>query len=174
MEVAIIGALISALGFGIANIVIKKALSDTSIPQTLLSSMISGSAFLFLLVLINGFPNNISWQLIGTLALFAVGEVSLYLSLYKAFEAADVSVASGVISVYPILSTIFTVVLLKEGISYAKIGFILLMVVGAILISIDWSSIKGKNSALRTLPRDCLGHYCVCFFIPFTFLHWEY
>ncbi|GEM_PF-1586268 len=153
MEIAIIGALISALGFGIANIVIKKALSNTSIAQTLFSSMLSGTIFLFILVLFKGIPSSISLELIGIFLLFAIGEVCLYLSLYKAFEAANVTVASGVISVYPILSSLFAIVFLGEVIGINKILYIILMVVGAILISIDWSSFKGKRFSIKNFTK---------------------
>ena len=156
MEFALFGALISALGFGLANIVIKKSLSTASIPQVLLNSMVSGSVFLFILVLINGFPRDTSFNLFFTLALFAIGETCLYLSLYKAFEKADVTVAAGVISIYPIFSTIFTVLFFNEKITLLKVFFTLLMVIGVILISIDWTSIKtskfGYNSFTKGLP----------------------
>lgn len=156
MEVAIIGALISALGFGFANIVIKKALSNTSISQTLLSSMLSGVFFLALLVLLQGTGGEVTTNLLLTLAGFAIGEVCLYLSLYKAFEEADVTVASGVISVYPIISTIFTVIFLNESIGYGKIFSIFLLVIGAILISIDWENFRTQrlstNSFMKGLP----------------------
>lgn len=153
MEVAIIGAILSAVGFGLANIVIKKALSDTSIPQTLISSMVSGAVFLLVLVLFRGFPSEISSQLIITLALFAIGEVTLYLSLYKAFDAADVSVASGILSVYPIISTLYAVVFLEEQVSSSKVFFIFLLVIGAIIIGLDWNNLKTKKLGLKSFEK---------------------
>jgi len=153
MEIALIGAFLSALGFGIANVVIKKSLNNTSIPQTLLSSMISGSFFLLILVLLKGLTPDINIQLILTLILFAIGEVSLYLSLYKAFESTDVTIASGIINIYPIISTILTIIFLNERVGIIKILFILLMILGAILISIDWSNLKNRKLSLKSFTK---------------------
>lgn len=161
MQFAIIGAIISALGFGLANIVIKKALNNTSIAQTLLGSMLSGVFFLVLLVLFNGFTGNISWQMIVTLAILAIGEVALYLSLYKALEVSDVTVAVGIINTYPIVSTIVAILFLHEAVHFLTIVYILLLVFGAILISIDWADIKlnkfNKQSFSKGLPWALLS-----------------
>lgn len=161
MQFAIIGAIVSALGFGLANIVIKKALNNTSIAQTLLGSMLSGVFFLVLLVLFNGFTGNISWQMIVTLAILAIGEVALYLSLYKALEVSDVTVAVGIINTYPIVSTIVAILFLHEAVHFLTIVYILLLVFGAILISIDWADIKlnkfNKQSFSKGLPWALLS-----------------
>ena len=161
MEVALIGALMSAIGFGLSNIIIKKALSNTSIPQILISSMISGVVFLLLLVLLSGFPSNVSIELIITLAIFALGEVCLYLSLYKAFDEADVSVATGILGIYPIISSVFTVLFLGDMIGVEKVGFIVLMAIGAIFIGLNWQEFKSKklglNSFMKGLPWALLS-----------------
>lgn len=153
MEITIWGALVSALGFGIANIVIKKALGNTSSSQILLTAVFAGSCLLFAMNLTKGFPQTIPLELIFTFILFAFFEVGLSLSLYKAFEVADVTVASGVISSYPIISTLIAILFLNEVIHTNKLIFIFLLVIGAILISIDWKSLKTKRFGLKSFTK---------------------
>lgn len=170
MEFALVGALISAIGFGLANIVIKKALSNTSIPQVLISSMASGVVFLLILMAFVGFPQEISAQLILTLFVFAIGEVALYLILYKAFAVADVTVASGIICTYPIISTVITVLFLGETVSLLSASFITLLVIGAILIGLDWDKLKlkklGKDSFIKGLPWALLSLIVHAIYFP--------
>lgn len=152
---SIIGALISALGFGTANIVIKKSLSNLSIPQTLMMSTLSGAFFLFILTLFRGFGSDLG-TIVTFAAIFAVFEVGLYLTLYKAFEESNLTVASAVITSYPILSTIFTVFFLNQQVAPIKFAFVGLMVVGAIVVSIDWNKVLkdgfNKSDLVKGLP----------------------
>lgn len=94
MGVPIIGASLSSLGFGLANIVIKKALAISSIPQTLIMSMAAGVLCLVPIIFIFGGEQLTSAHL-ATALLFGAGETALYMTLYKALEKADVSCHSG-------------------------------------------------------------------------------
>ncbi|MFS8130871.1 MAG: EamA family transporter [Candidatus Dojkabacteria bacterium] len=157
MGIIIIGAILSAVGFGIANVVIKKLLGNTSIPQTIIMSFGFGALFLLILNFIQGFPEyNYAVSLLPTLALFSFGEVALYLVLYKAFDAANVTLASGILSAYPVLSTFFAVIFLHETVLPVKILFIILMVVGAIILVIDWNEVRkngfDKKDLIKGLP----------------------
>jgi drug/metabolite transporter (DMT)-like permease len=71
----------------------------------------------------------------------ALMEVVLYLALYKTFDVSNVTVATAVMSSYPILSTVFTVLVLSQTISWTAFGFIILLVLGAIMTSIDWPGV---------------------------------
>lgn len=157
MEIVLIGAILSAVGFGIANVVIKKLLGNTSIPQTLTMSIGFGALFLLILNFIQGFPTyEYSVNLLPTLALFAFGEVVLYLSLYKAFDVANVTVASGILGTYPVLSTLYAVVFFGEIVAPVKVIFIILMVVSAIALGIDWNLVRkngfDKKDLVKGLP----------------------
>jgi len=137
----LLGAILGAVGFGTANIVIKKSLSSLSIPQTLMMSTLSGAACLLIFAVLTG-----SFAVSGTQMLFfAVGlacaEVLLYLMLYKTFAISNVTVATAVMGIYPLISTLFTVFLLKEPLAAYKFGFIALLVLGGIITSINWDDV---------------------------------
>lgn len=137
----IIGALIGATGFGTANIVIKKSLSALTIPQTLMTSTLSGVFFLALFAFFTGNLQILSNNLLILSSLLALGEVSLYLALYKTFDVSNVTVATAVMGTYPLLATLFTVLFFSEALSLSKIVFILLLVLGGITTSIDWKGV---------------------------------
>lgn len=153
MVIAILGAIISALGFGTANVVIKKSLGNHSIPQVLTMSMAAGAIFLGLLVLSKGILAGVQGDLLLTLMLFAIGEVALYLSLYKAFAASNVTVATALLSSYPVVATIITVVFLKEPTTLTRVGLILALVVGAIITGIDWNQVRKDGFDRRDLVK---------------------
>lgn len=137
----IFGAIIGAAGFGAANVVIKKSLLNLSIPQTLMMSSVSGVFFLLIFALVNNALVSITWTTILLATLLACGEVVLYLVLYKTFEVSNVTVATAVSGTYPILSTIVTILLFSEVLALNKIIFILLLVLGAIITSINWADV---------------------------------
>lgn len=137
----IVGAIIGATGFGAANVVIKKSLSSLSIPQTLMMSTLSGVVFLFLFSLLRGEFQILPSDVLVAAGLLAIGEVILYLVLYKTFDVSNVTVATAVSGTYPLLSTIFTVLVFSEVLPINKVGFILLLVLGAIVTSIDWGGV---------------------------------
>jgi drug/metabolite transporter (DMT)-like permease len=137
----LLGAIIGATGFGAANIVIKKSLSSLTIPQTLMMSTLSGLVCLLLLTLFTGSFTGLAFNLLLFCALLAGGEVILYLVLYKTFDVSNVTAATAVSGVYPLLSTLFTVLLLHEVITHNQLFFIFVLVVGAIITSIDWKGV---------------------------------
>jgi len=156
MNIAILGAILSAVGFGTANVVIKKALGNISIPQTLTFSFIFGAIFLGLLTLISGGRIELTTELLVTIGLLGVIEVLLYLTLYKAFAVANVTVATSLLSSYPVLATLITVVFLSQSIVPLKFGAILIIVLGAILVGVDVRSMfngkLGKYEVVKGLP----------------------
>lgn len=139
--IGILGAIIGATGFGTANVVIKKSLSSLTIPQTLMMSTLSGVFFLFVFALLSGGLQMLSPNLILLSALLACGEVILYLVLYKTFEVSNVTVATAVSGTYPLLATLFTILVFSETLPWNKLGFIVLLVLGAIVTSINWSGV---------------------------------
>lgn len=161
MEIALAGALISVFGFGAANVVIKKFLANTSTAQALTTSIGAGVLALLVLNLIVGFPAEITNDIAIKFIFLAVGEVALYLSLYKAFDSADVTVASGIISIYPILSTLYAVIVLSEAIAPVKFIFVLLMVIGAIILGIDWQKVKQNGFQRKDLEKG-IGWSLLC------------
>lgn len=137
----ILGALISSLGFGTANVVIKKSLADLSSAQVLTMSTISGLISIGIFVAATGASDNLELNLFLAAAGLAILEVIFYLMLYKAFDSSNVTIATALINTYPIYSTVFAIFILGENIaSYKYIG-IVLMVIGAIVISIRWQEV---------------------------------
>jgi drug/metabolite transporter (DMT)-like permease len=151
--IGILGALISAVGFGTANIVIKKSLSSLSIPQTLMMSTLSGAVCLLIFTLVSGGSEALTGALLIKAAVLAGVEVLLYLVLYKAFAVSNVTVATAVIGVYPILSTLFTVLVLSEPLAPHKFLFIALLVVGAIITSINWDDVTKDGFDKKDLVK---------------------
>lgn len=169
MNIPIIGALLSALGFGSANVAIKKLLGNTSIPQTLFMSFLAGTICLFLLVVIRGLPLSFDSSTIVIFILLAIAEVGLYLILYKAFDVADVTVASAVVSTYPIFSTIITVLFFNERFTPLKIVAIIFIVLGAIVTSIDFEKVRKSGLSMKSFEKGlpwallCLAFHAVYF-----------
>lgn len=137
----IVAALIGASGFGTANVVIKKSLEDVSIPQTLMMSTLSGLVILIGVVFFGGSSLEFSPVTLAFGFILAALEVTLYLVLYKTFEVSNVTVATAVSSTYPIFATLVTVFALSQSFQLNKFIFILWMVVGAVLTSIDWHGV---------------------------------
>lgn len=137
----LVGALIGSLGFGSANVVIKKSLSSLSIPQTLMMSTLSGAACLFIFAVLTGNFAPPAIPVILAAAGLSLVEVVLYLMLYKTFAISNVTVATAVMGVYPLLSTLFTVFVLTEPLPLYKFGFISLLVLGGIVTSINWDDV---------------------------------
>jgi drug/metabolite transporter (DMT)-like permease len=148
-----LSALLGAFGFGTANIVIKKSLGNLSIPQTLMMSTLSGIGWMFLYLLASrtGFSFRLS-----DLALavgLAVFEVCLYLVLYRTLLVSNVTVAIAVSSAYPVLSTVLTVVFWQETLNLAQFGSIGLLVIGAVITSIDWEGVRRDGLDWRDVVR---------------------
>jgi len=141
----LLGALIGSIGFGSANIVIKKSLSSLSIPQTLMMSTLSGALFLLLFAVLTGNTSSLTPTILLTAVALSLVEVVLYLMLYKTFAISNVTVATAVMGIYPLLSTFFTVFLLTESLSLYKFGFIALLVVGGIVTSINWDDVIARG-----------------------------
>lgn len=137
----LLGAIIGATGFGAANIVIKKSLSTLTIPQTLMMSTLSGAVCLGVFALLSGNFSLLSPQGIAAAAGLSIMEVVLYLLLYKTFEISNVTVATAVMGTFPIISTLFTMFVLVEPLAPHKLGFIALLVLGAIITSINWNDV---------------------------------
>lgn len=164
MSSAIIGALLSALGFGTANIVIKKALGSLSTAQTLSLSMAAGVFFLTILSLINAQEPDLNRSIIISMALLGLGETALYLTLYKSLAVSDVTVAIAVLSTYPVLSTIYTIVFLDQPSSSLQLVFIVLMVIGGIVVSLDWNEVRKQGLQAKDFERG-LGWILLCLLI---------
>jgi drug/metabolite transporter (DMT)-like permease len=149
----ILGAVIGATGFGSANVVIKKALQNVSIPQTLMMSTLSGLAILVIVSLVRGYSFLFSGDVLLMGAGLALFEVVLYLTLYKTFEVSNVTVATAILGCYPLLSTLFTIFVLSQGLSMQTFGFMVLMIVGVTLTSINWAGVLKNGLDKKDLVK---------------------
>jgi len=132
---AILGANLSALGFGGANVVAKIALGKLSVIQTLLIGTAAGSILLFVLSLFTG-DLSIARDILPLALGMAALEVSLYLVLYKAL-----TIAVSILSTYPAFSLLIAVLFLNESMTPLKAFLVVLVILGAILTSIDWKGV---------------------------------
>ncbi len=130
-----------AFGFGTANVVIKKSLGSLSIPQTLMMSTLSGIAWLLLFLLATRTGLQFSLRDVVLAGGLALAEVTLYLVLYRTFAVSQVTVASAVSGTYPILAAVIAAVVFKEAIVGQQWLAIVLLVVGAILTSVNWAGV---------------------------------
>jgi drug/metabolite transporter (DMT)-like permease len=157
----IIGAIISSLGFGSANIVIKKSVEDIAIPKVLFMSFASGTVVAFIYLL---FTNNfevLSNEVILVSVVLAFGEIILYLLLYKSFSAANVTVATSVLGIYPVLITFASIFFFGYVVTLNEWIFIILMILGAALISIDWAGVI-KDGLDKTDITKGFGWIALC------------
>lgn len=134
---AIIGALVSATGFGAANIVIKKSLEEVPVAKTLFMSFFSGFVVLLIyLVLTNGLKILSGEQLLIAAGLSLI-EIILYITLYIALIRSNVTVAAALIGLYPILISLGSTIFLGAEIVPTDWIFIVIMISAALLVSID-------------------------------------
>jgi len=141
MLIAIIGSIMSAVGFGTANIVIKKYTEKLTLGQTLLNSMLAGVVILAIWTLLSGLPGDFSGSYLEKFLILGIGDACLYLFLYKTLRVSNVTIASTIMSVYPILSTFYAVLVLSEQVSVVTFVVIVLIVISAILVGIDWENV---------------------------------
>jgi drug/metabolite transporter (DMT)-like permease len=137
----LIGGIISAIGFGTADALIKKALMFTSIPRALTMSTISGIACLVVLVIVSGSDEAINSTRLLTAFGVSICEIVAYLSTYKAFDSSNVSVAKALGSTYPLFITIIAVIFLNESFNTTKVLLVIVIVVGAMFTVIDWRGV---------------------------------
>ena len=149
----IFSALLGAFGFGTANIVIKKSLGNLTAPQILMMSTLSGIGWLLLLMLASRAELSFSGRDVGLALGLAVMEVGLYLLLYKTFEVSNVTIATSLISAYPILATLVAAGVFQEVINGSQWAAIGLLVLGAVGVSLDWSALTKTGWKIRVLVK---------------------
>lgn len=150
---SLLSAFLGAFGFGTANVVIKKSLSNLSIPQTLMMSTLSGIGWLMLFLLATRIGVQFSIREIFLAAGLALLEVTLYLVLYRTFEVSQVTVATAVSSTYPILAAAIAVLFFKEAIQSYQWLAILILVVGAVLTGINWTEFRKGQFSKKDLVK---------------------
>jgi drug/metabolite transporter (DMT)-like permease len=139
---SIFSAFMGAFGFGTANVVIKKSLGSLSIPQTLMMSTLSGIGWLLLFLMATRAGLLFSLQDVLLAGGLALAEVTLYLVLYRTFAVSQVTVAIAVSGTYPILAAIIAAVLFQEVIGAQQWLAIAVLVVGALLVSVNWAELR--------------------------------
>lgn len=138
---SLLSAFMGAFGFGTANVVIKKSLSDLSAAQTLMAATLSGIGWLFLFLLASRTGLAFSLQDLYSAAGLAFIEVCLYLILYRTFAVSQVTVAIAVSGTYPLLAALFAASLFGEVILAHQWWAIAVLVLGGILTSVNWSGL---------------------------------
>ena len=171
----------SAFGFGAANVVAKKTLENLSPQQTLVVVLASGSTLLFMLMIATGNTENML-PIIPMALVMALLELASYLSLYKSFSIANLTVAVSILSTYPLFTFLIATGFLGENGDYYKLLSIVLIILGAILTSIDWQGVIRDGFDKRDLAKGLpwvlvtLGLYIVYFPLLSVFMdsgNWE-
>jgi bacterial/archaeal transporter family protein len=168
-----IWALISAISFSGSNIVIKKSLSDVTNVKLLVTSSTTGFLLLFFYLIFSGIQFQFTPWFILLTFLFAIGELITYFSLFKAFAEGNVSIATSIIAIYPLLSTIFAVVFLSYSVTLFVVMMIVVLIVGSIMISVDWRDINktgiGKDDIVKGLGWMFLSMILYAIYFPLLF-----
>lgn len=165
---SIFGANLSAFGFGGANVIAKVALGKLGVIQTLVIGSAAGSVLLFIISLLTG-DLGIARTILPLALGMAVLEVFLYLVLYKTFAVANLTIAVSIMSTYPAFALAMSVLFLNESIDLLKALLVLLVILGAILTSVDWQGVfkdgLDKKDLVKGLPWIllCLALHVVYF-----------
>lgn len=135
---SIIAAITSAISFGVGNVIIKKS-EQTDLSLIFSNSALAALALLAITITISGsFSLTVESVSIGVI--LGIIEFLLYIFLYRAISAGDITVVSALMGMIPLFTTIVGILLLGSIVGLFDWIFILAMVMSAILISID---IKG-------------------------------
>lgn len=137
----IISALLGAFGFGAANIVIKKSLSNLSFAQTLMMSTLSGVGWMILFLLASRIGFSFSLREVAISAGLAVMEVALYLIFYKMLSVCNVTISTAVSGTYPILATLVMILIFQQVVTLSQWLAITILIVGALVLSLDWKGV---------------------------------
>lgn len=168
--ITLIAGLTGMLGWGIADFFAKKTIDKIGDLKTLIGSQFIGVAFLFVWYLLgNHTIPEISKSLIIYLIIFAFVDGLGYLMLYRAFEKGIVSIVSPIASSCAGVSVLVAVFLLKESLSTTGILGVILMFLGIIITSTDFTDLKkvfSKENLVNGVPEALVVMICWGFWFP--------
>jgi transporter family protein len=145
LSASILFGVIAMIGFGLCNAIAQVPSKEIGSQKTIFFKNIFVSVLLAipLLFFLNGSFFNIKYILIA-FALSLIGYLAL-VSFYEALKIGKVGIVSPIASSSVIFTIIFSTFFFKESLSSTQIISIILIIIGIILTSLDFSDIKKTN-----------------------------
>jgi uncharacterized membrane protein len=170
VTIAIIGGLIGMLGFGISDFLAKKAIDKIGDLKTLFYAQIIGAIFILPILLRDGSLPPLTSTNILYIFLFGLANLISYILLYRAFSLGKISVISPISSSYAVLTAVTSFLFFGEAMSGTKIFFLLLVLAGVFLTSVDFRKLRDGVSAgdfSKGIPEILVFFVIVGLYIPF-------
>jgi len=146
-------ALLAALFYSLSMVLVRKSLDKSNFLSVALVITVTGNIILWSLALL--FTHLKSVNLEGFLFFAIAGMLApgvTRLLYYKGMEVVGLSVNASIFAAYPLCSSIFAVLLLRETLSAENWIGIVCIVVGVVLIERNFG--KPKTGSERTLKRS--------------------
>lgn len=168
MPIELIFALTAFAAWGISNFFAKKIIDKTGFEISM--PVIHGSVFIlsiFQLFILQSHLD-ITIDQIFIVFVLVLLEFGGYLALYFSYNSGQISVVAPVAASYGIVTTIFSLLFLKENLSYFQIAALIIVFIGIVLIS--------RNNSDKTkfkLDKGLIGAFLVMLFFGLYFPLWN-
>ena len=143
-------------GWGISDFFANQASDSVGHRQTFFWSQIAGLILIVLTAVIMGANFIISPHLAPYILLAGIGYALGYLLFYKGFEIGNVSVVSAAINLQQIFVIGISYFVFRQKLGAIQIPAIVLLILGVILVSVDFSGIKMKGVTLVSGVKETL------------------
>lgn len=167
MSLGIIYAIISMVGFGLANTVSKIAIKDIGAKQTIFwRNLITSLGFLIVFLLFSSQYQLTLIYFIVAILIGVLGFIPFYL-FYKAQNIGKLGIINPIANSYMLFTVIFSVIFFGENLTLIQIFSIIVILIGLILISINFNDIK--NSELIDMKKGIPLAFISCLLWGLTF-----
>ncbi|MFC1624869.1 EamA family transporter [Patescibacteria group bacterium] len=156
--ISIIGGLSGMLGWGTSDFFANQASDSVGHTKTFFWSQIAGLTLMSLLVFflsseLSSFSPLIIFLIIVTGIAYALG----YLFFYKGFEIGNVSVVSAVINLQNLFIIGISYFVFKQSLTTFQIPAIILLIIGILLVSVDFKNITRGTVSLVKGVKETIG-----------------
>ncbi|MFH1199502.1 MAG: DMT family transporter [Candidatus Micrarchaeota archaeon] len=167
MELGILLALSSALGWGVADSLSFKASHENG-PATALFYSIAIGAVAYGVAVLFGPPISLSFPLLAVISVAAVFFTVANAAFFVAMREGEASVVSPLNATFALPVLVLSAVFLGERLTPIQLVFCLCIIAGAVLVSFKWSTLSKQLGSARTVKGvklsllSALG-YGVCY-----------
>ena len=145
ISMGIIFGLISMLGFGLGNGISQVSIKKIGTRRVIFFRSIFMSLILFIVLLFFLSETDFSpTYILITFVISLIGYIPL-VTFYKALKIGKVGIISPIASSSVIFTILFSIIFFKESLSIAQLFSILLIMLGIILISINFKDIRNSH-----------------------------
>lgn len=154
--VSILAGLGGMLGWGSADFFAKKSVDKFGHLKTYFFMLLVGGIAIVFLIPLFGLQMNFTTSDFVLMAFCALFYIGGYLFFYKALEVGTVSVVSPLISIYPLFTILVSLLLFNQRLVGLQIPAVIIIMFGAILISIDLDELKKQKFNLKLGVKETL------------------